>query len=67
MKAELQWYIASLPYPFDLGNTGYMNLDAYKTAVQTTKAEGTSMIPWRNRKLDYPPQEDYYHKAKVHQ
>lgn len=55
MKALLQDYLAQIGYYYPLDDTAYVNLPDYQKAVKNAREVGTSMIPWWNRRLDYPP------------
>lgn len=54
MKKELGAVLETFKHPFDLNDAGFDQEDAYRNAAKRTMEEGTSWIPWWNRKLDFP-------------
>lgn len=56
MKTKLKEFLATMDHPFPLENDVYMNSDAYREVVKSTKNTGTSQIYWWKRELVYPPE-----------
>lgn len=55
MQAALQARVNTFGYPFDLGDTAFVQLPAYQAAAAAVRKRGPGFIPWWNRALDYPP------------